>query len=325
MAKLLTPQRAAEISGAVWMPWIKLTSLGGHFVFKLQRSLDLVLEGQEYIPDEPCIVASNHTHNYDFLPLRYLFYHQKSALVSTWIKARAWQNPLMINYLSYTGNIPLASRGYVISGDFKQVFGRKPTNEEYRALRDHLDQDVDLPNGEVFERLQNEKRQVLGIDYTPSTSSYREVIELCFRHFMESSLEVAERAVNNGLYQHINPQGTRSSRLTDGRPGVIHVAAKLKRPILPVSILGMREAMPNQGVKSAGGQVIVKCGEPYLPKLDDLSSTYRPFFVNATEDQKIIDRELNILMSKINQLCDENYCMQDGYESDGKQGVARFL
>ena len=325
MGQLLTPEKAKSMSGAIWLPWVSLTSLGGHLVFKLQRSLKLKLEGLEHIPDQPCIVATNHTHNYDFLPLRYLFYHQKGVSLSTWIKARAWQNPLLINYLSYTGNVPLASRGYVLSGDFKQVFQRKPSEEEYRALRNHLDKGTPLPEGEVFDRLQQEARSILGIDFNPSSSSYRDCIDLCFREFMESTLVVAEKAVKNGLYQHINPQGTRSSRLTDGRPGAIHVAARLNLPILPVSILGMREAMPNQGIRSAGGTILVKCGEPYLPSLEDLSSGYRPFFVKEESDQQIIDRELSVLMSKINELCDERYCMQEGYKSDGKQGVARFL
>ena len=116
-------------------------------------------------------------------------------MLSTWIKARAWQNPVMINYLSYTGNVPLASRGYVISGDFKQLFGRKPSNDEYRALRDHLDEGSPLPEGEVFDQLQNQARSILGEDYSPSQSTYRQAIESCFKQFMESSLIVAERLI----------------------------------------------------------------------------------------------------------------------------------
>ena len=325
MTNLLTPQRAREIPGSIWQPWVTITSCLGDAVFGLQRSLNLQVEGLENLPDHPCIVATNHTHNYDFLPLRYLFYKHRKVLLSTWIKARAWQNPMMINYLSYTGNVPLASRGYVISGDFKQVFGRKPSDEEYRVLRDHLDEGSPLPEGEVFNQLQNQTRPILGEVYSPSQSNYREAIESCFRQFMESSLIVAERAVQSGLYQHINPQGTRSSRLTDGRPGVIHAAARLQLPILPVSILGMREALPNEGLKSTGGTVMVRCGEPYLPNFSGLSETYKPFFVGQEQDQVIIQNTLDELMLRINDLCDEQYCMQDGYVSDGKQGVARFL
>ena len=322
---LLTPKQTLNISGSVWQPWVNMTSWLGDGVFGLQRSLKLELEGMEHIPDQPCIVATNHTHNYDFLPLRYLFYKRRKAMLSTWIKARAWQNPIMIKYLSYTGNVPLASRGYVISGDFKQLFGRKPSDHEYRALRNHIDEGNPLPTGEVFDQIQNQARSILGEVYSPSQSNYREAIDSCFRQFMESSLVVAERAVQSGLHQHINPQGTRSSRLTDGRPGVIHAAARLKLPILPVSILGMREALPNEGLKSAGGTIVVKCAEPYLPNLDGLSDTYEPFFVSQESDQTIIQHALDKLMFKINELCDDHYCMQDGYVSDGKQGVSRFL
>ena len=58
---------------------------------------------------------------------------------------------------------------------------------------------------------------MFGGQYSPSQSSYREAVESCFREFMEASLVVAERAVQSGLHQHINPQGTRSGRLTDGQ------------------------------------------------------------------------------------------------------------
>lgn len=325
MSKLLTPQRALKITGKSRAPWVGLTSLLGHGVFGLQRSLKLKFEGTTWIPDSPCIIATNHTHNYDFLPLRYLFYHQQGILMSTWIKARAWQHPTMMHYLSNTGNVPLASRGYILSADFRALIGRKPSDQEYRALRDHLDHGVELPDEEVFQRLSEHKREILGLQFTPTEHSYREMIELCFEEFMESTLTVAERAVHFGHFQHLNPQGTRSSRLTEGRPGTIHIASRLNLPILPVAVLGMREAMPNQGLKSAGGEVIVRCGEPYMPSLSELSESYRPFFVEQSSDQEIIDRELKTLMQKINALCDERYCMRQDYVTDGKVGVDRFL
>ena len=109
------------------------------------------------------------------------------------------------------------------------------------------------------------------------------------------------------------------------KPGVIHAAARLKLPILPVSILGMREALPNEGLKSAGGKIVVRCGKPYLPKLDSLSDAYQPFIAGQESDQVLIQAALDDLMIQINDLCDEHYCMQEGYVSDGKQGVARFL
>ena len=192
-------------------------------------------------------------------------------MLSTWIKARAWQNPALRYFLGNSGNIPLASRGYIISGDFQQLLGRKPSDEEYRALRDHLDQGAPLPDGEVFERLQNQRRSLFGSPFNPSERSYREALEQSFGAFMESSLIVAERAVQNGHFPQVNPQGSRSSRITRGKPGAIHIVASLKLPILPVSVLGMRSAMPNQGLRSRGGEIVVRCGEPYRPALEGLS------------------------------------------------------
>ena len=325
MANLLTPTQARLMSGKASMPWIHLTALGGKLVFGLQPSLKLELDGVDLIPDYPCIVATNHTHNYDFLPLRYLFFQRKNIQLSTWIKARAWQGKALIHYLSKTANVPIASRGYVISGDFMKLIGRKPTDQEYRVLRDHLDQGAPLPDGEVFERLQQSPRDIFDTPFSPTQHSYRDAVEACFMEFMDASLEVAQRVLDAGGFQHVNPQGTRSSRLTMGKPGVMHIAAALQVPILPVTILGMRSALPNQGLKSSGGTIVVKCGTPYRPDLSCLSTTYRPFAVPDGQDQAVIDRALIELMERLNELCDEEHGMRDDYISDGKTGVARFL
>ena len=40
-------------------------------------------------------------------------------------------------------------------GRLSGLIGRKPSDEEYRALRTHLDEGSPLPDDEVFNQLQN--------------------------------------------------------------------------------------------------------------------------------------------------------------------------
>ena len=68
MSELLTPQRARTYPGKFRRSWIRPTSMLSTCVFHWQRGLTLRLENKENIPNEPCLVTTNHTHNYDFYP-----------------------------------------------------------------------------------------------------------------------------------------------------------------------------------------------------------------------------------------------------------------
>src|SRR5690554_3441409 len=133
--------------------WSFLGARAAGLSFALAGRTKLVLEGEENLPTAPVLFAPNHSHKYDFLPLRYLLNKRKNMHLVTWIKSRAFKDPVMAKVLGKMGNIPLSSRGYLISADFEKVVGRRPSEQEYRHLRAHVDDAVVLPAGEVFAKI----------------------------------------------------------------------------------------------------------------------------------------------------------------------------
>jgi len=73
--------------------------------------------------------------------------------------------------LAHCGVIPLAARGYVLLVDAERVAGRRLTEAEHRACRDHIDRGVPLPPGEPFDALQSRARDALGLPIGPSRAA----------------------------------------------------------------------------------------------------------------------------------------------------------
>ena len=86
-------------------------------LFAMPPGAKIEIEGVENLPAGPVIISPNHTHKFDFLPLRCALLHRDLQLM-TWIKARDYKHPAMRWILGKGGNIPLASRGFLIASDF---------------------------------------------------------------------------------------------------------------------------------------------------------------------------------------------------------------
>jgi 1-acyl-sn-glycerol-3-phosphate acyltransferase len=315
-----------QIHGAARPRWVWTACKLTQALFGPPRSVRVEFEGLDNLPAGPVIVAANHTHTYDFLPLRAFLFLRHHLFGSSWVKARAWQNPVERYLFSRTGNVPLVSKGYVLAADFLRLVGRRPTEAEYRALRNHLDRGDALPDDAVYAQVQDAERHILGWSFTPSTSTYRDAIRDCFFEMMQVSLRIARESCEAGQFQHINPQGARSSRLTEGKPGVIHASRALDLAIVPTAILGMTETFPNHGLKTRGGAITIRFGEPYTPDLDALPESYRPFDPRITAAcGALLQQRTTELMGKIDALCSEAYRFRSDFVCDATSGTARFL
>jgi len=324
--RLLTLDAMRNISGVSGHTWVWVTARMTQLLLGPPRRVRVELEGLENLPDGPVIFAANHTHTYDFLPLRIYLYLRRGLFGSTWIKARAWQNPVEKFYFSRTGNVPLGSKGYVLAADFKRHLGRRPSEAEYRVLRRHLDAGTPLPDEPLYESLMNTPREILGRGFQPSTSTYRDAVLDCFFEMMQISLRIARESRDAGQYQHINPQGARSSRLTEGKTGVMHASRALNLAIVPTAICGMKESLPNEGLKSNGGTILIRFGTPYMPELDGLPADYRPFDPRTEGAVRpLFEAQTAALMTKIDALCTPAYRYQADFVSDATSGTARFL
>ncbi len=303
--------------------WTRTTCALADALFLVPRRTRIVFEGLENIPDEPAVIAPNHTHKFDFLPIRSQLLTKHGIEMATWIKARDYQSGAMALFFDQTGNIPLVSRGYIIAADFKAVHGRKPTEDEYRSLRAWVDEVGPQPAGEVFRTLFETSRDVLGLPFD-ATGSYDENMRGIYATFMDETLGLAGRVRDAGYHQQIYPQGATSSQLTPGKTGAVQAALALDLPIVPVGMSGCREVFVGDSPLARGGEVIIRFGEPVsvAGAIDDVRA-FQPDW--ETEHDEVLRTLTDDLMHRIADLVEPHYSWADDAFSDGKRGIKRFF
>ncbi len=286
---------------------------------------DVRVEGAEHLPTTPALLACNSTHRFDPLTFRValLDLGHDAATVS---KGKNWHDPATAWFAAVLGALPLVSRGYLITMDFMSVVGRRPEPAEYRALRDHLDGGDSLPAGAPFDQLLRADRAVLGFQLNLGQRSYRAAMLDAYASYQAVFLRQAGEVVRSGRHIHMYPQGTVSSRLSEGRIGAVQVAAALRIPVVPVGICGAATAfrsasnpLPRRGV------VTVKLGEPYHLPEGALPPDFRAFDpVHEEANRSVLQRLTGDLMERINALVEPGASWSVDRASDGKQGTHRF-
>ena len=284
------------------------------------------LEGT--IPDlrEPVLLAMNHSHYYDFMPSRHALWRQLGFKSITFTKARAYQNRLEGLFVKGIGNVPLVSRGYLISADFAVVHGRKPSEEEYRLVREHVDRGRALPSTPAFERLLSEPRDMLDVPFDPRVSSYRDALNARYFEAMQVSVGQARRVIDAGVCLHIYPQGLYSTRLSRGRIGTVQFALALDIPIVPVGFSGMNELFATANmVPRRAGTLTMRFGQPRRVHGEEFAD-FVPF--DPAHEQRVraaLERETDALMDAINELLEPSYQWGEDRAGNGRVGVSRFF
>lgn len=307
--------------------------------FKLPPQVKIDFEGFENLPDEPVIFALNHTDRYNYWPFQYQLWRSLDRYTATWVKGKYYENALMGRFMEMTNNIPTVSRGYLISRDFQATCERKPTGEEYRALRDAVDAaaDVDATSSAdpsalaklVPAPILEKPRNVLGVAFSPKTEDYPTYINRLFGRMMRRFVELNVEAQRKGLDLLIFPQGTRSIRLSRGRIGMAQMALYLKMPVVPVGCNGSDKVYAGNSPVGSGGHIIYRAGEPiYYEDMAEfhINAPFEPFTPEAESlhrdaFQGYVDR----VMERINDLLDPPYQFADDLQSDGVRGENRFL
>lgn len=295
-------------------------------VWLMQNVYGRVTTVMEPLPDpgEPVLFAMNHTHKFDFAQSKAALYNRAGVVTVSYTKTRAYQNRLQGAYINRSGNIPITSRGYLISADFAVLHDRAPEEEEYRMLRTHIDEGSDLPDTPTLRAVLSRPRDMLGKRFEPSRSTYRQAIEACYVEAMAACLSLSRQVVLAGHSLHIYPQGVFSTRLTPGRIGAVQLAAGLDIPIVPMGCSGMNAAFPFNSMVPHGGRVKLCFGEPYRINRPELDG-FEPFVpVSERRLRPVLEEETGKLMHKINGLLDE-HCTWGDAEGDGIKGVARFF
>jgi hypothetical protein len=260
----------------------------------------------------------------------------KERYITVWVKGKYYENPFVGAFMELTSNLPTVSRGYIISKDFTLTMGRRPSDAEYHTLRTLVDsaaapdQDpsaVDI--SEIPPNLFDTKRNILGVDFDPSQQSYATGINAVFDAMMRQFVKLNEESFALGLDLLVFPQGTRSIRLPKGRIGMMEVALRYQKAIVPIGCNGCDLVYTGSLPIAKKGTIVYRIGEPIT--YDDLSEfhidePYEPFTAEAEHAHRDkFQGAVDVVMNRINDLLDPQYQFSDDLESTGVRGTSRFI
>jgi 1-acyl-sn-glycerol-3-phosphate acyltransferase len=284
--------------------------------YNIFSRVKIEIEGSENIPtDDTVIFAMNHTDRYNYWPFQYKMWRMRRGYpkTTTWVKGDYYKNPFLAKFFDWTNNIPVPSRGYLISEDFKNVVKEKISKFEYRILRDLVDGKKRLT--EISEGITENMKSVLEYPRTLLSDikiPYIEYIERYYRQMMEKVADVNFQALfKKRLNVIIFPEGTRSDRLGSGKTGISHLALKSNKRVVPVGCNGTIKIYPGNAPWAKSGRVVYRVGEPIDPKEiigKSISTEFVPFSKEAEERFKDEFHRFALhVMEKINSLLDDEY------------------
>jgi hypothetical protein len=207
-----------------------------------------------------------------------------------------------------TSNIPLSSRGYVLSTQFKEAFNRGPTSDEYRFLRNLLDEKIEISE-ECLLQTTPECRQFL----SPSPIQRLHGIEKYFNNLCEEVVRLNQKALSLGHHILVFPQGTRSKKMTKGHVGIAQMTQKLGIDIIPVGCNGSDKCYPGNSPFAKGGKITYRVGKPIRIDGDEIgqyriNEEFIPFSKVAEQSYGQRFRSItDVVMSRINELLDDEY------------------
>lgn len=308
-------------------PGVERAVAAGWSALERATSTHLQIENIEALPDKPVLLATNSTQKYDFMPLR-VELRRRGIRAVTVTKGKNYHQPLMGWLLGRVGVVPIASRGYLLLVDFVQTAGRRPSEDEYRRMRAHLDDDEPLPPTPAFHALQSTRRELLGYPVDPGHESWSVALRRIYSEVMQQTLRLCREAVNAGCHVQMYPEGTVSSRLGQGRIGAVQLAWTLGLPLLPVGLSGMRDAFVGQGLRlrRGGAKVTARFGAAYALRKDFLPRDFRPFDPDHERRHRatLLDATAQ-LMDRLDLLLDADCRRAEGFVPDGTHGTRRFL
>ncbi len=299
--------------------------------YNFPRATEIILEGIGNIPDDrPVFFAMNHTDRYNYWPFQYQMYRQGlPRFTTTWVKGKYYENAIMARFFDATNNIPVPSRGYVITTEYRRLMKKPPSGDAYRVLRDIVDGKslpditaLDVETREVVERFGEGER-------ARDTATFRARFDAYFDAMMREVVRLNRAALftyeNNVL---VFPEGTRSLRLQRGFTGLMQMAQHVNVDIVCVGSNGADKAYPGNSPFSKGGRIVYRIAPPLSldgPELGPyrVREEFTPFTRQATEQHgDKLEAATQVMMARISELLDPEYRAGEGTNT---QGNARFI
>ncbi|MCS6914855.1 MAG: lysophospholipid acyltransferase family protein [Myxococcales bacterium] len=289
------------------------------------RRTHIVLEGAEHLPRGGAILIMNHTDRYNYWPLQYKLWRLGLGFTATWVKGKYYEHPLLAWFMDATNNIPVPSKGYLLSKDFSALHRRLPDPTEYAALRRIADGHT-VPEAEVPPAV----RALLEAPCPDVPSGrYLDGLRARYAAMMRCVVALSRQALEMGLHLLIFPEGTRSRRLGRGRTGAAQMALYTRAPVVPVGCNGSDLCYPGDSPLSRGGVITYRIGAPMRADGElapfQIPVPFEPFTPSAEPHQATFQRLTDLFMDRINALLDPPYQYDPDAPPDEPRGAERFL
>ena len=308
--------------------------------FSFLRKTRVIIENPDRIPqDRAVIFAMNHTNIYNYVPFLYQLFQAYKAdptrpfpSFALWAKAHFFHHPLAGKFLAAANVIPLPSRGYLLSKDFKDTCKRLPDDREYRLLRDLADGDLSLDK--FFAQANDDLKRFVTTphgEFHPQLQPYDQFVESLYNELMGLVAQISQDAL---LKQRISllifPEGGISICLRQGQIGLAQIALKTGAPVVPIGANGLDKLYPGMLPFSRGGQALYRVGRP-LSTADDLApfvtdELFTPF--TQVAKAKFGDHfraATDLVMDRLNALLDPPYQFSPNAPPLERQGARRFV
>ena len=284
--------------------------------YYLTNKVKIRIENPENIPkDETVIFAMNHTDRYNCWPFQYKMFMAKKGypMTTTWVKGNYYNNTFMAKFFEWTNNIPVPSRGYIISEDFKDIIKERISKVEYRMLKDLVEGKKKLK--EISNEITENLKTVLEYPRTRLETveiPYAEYVEKYYRLLMAKVAEANFQALfKKRLNVIVFPEGTRSTRLGSGKTGISHLALKSNKKVVPVGCNGSEMVYPGNSPWAKSGKIVYRIGKPIDPREiigREIDKEFVPFSKEAEVTFKDEFHEFALhVMEKINALLDDEF------------------
>ncbi|MGV7927298.1 MAG: lysophospholipid acyltransferase family protein [Spirochaetota bacterium] len=284
--------------------------------YNLFSKVTINIENIENLPKkETVIIAMNHTDRYNYWPLQYKLWRIGGFPYTTvWVKGKYFGNAVLKRFFAWANTFPVPSKGYFIEEFFKKTFNRKITFEEYRIIKDFIDNRLHF--SDAFARASVEVRELLSDGWqriARTGESFAHFIENYYAAAMERVAEISKSALfDKGLNIIIFPEGTRSLTLSEGRTGIAQLALNTGKTIVPIGCNNSERVYPGNLPFAKSGTITYRVGEPLRADGELREFAIREKFRLFSKVSQECYREnfeavTALVMERIHRLLDERY------------------
>ncbi len=267
------------------------------------KRVNIRFEGEDNVPkDEPVIFAMNHTDRYNYWPFQYKLWRsskfKKHQYTAVWVKTKYYSNKISSKFFDMCNGIPVSSKKDFIRGLFLGQFGVRLLNNDYSIIKDYANDMLDKE--ESLDKVKGDHKNIEFI------LNHAKEISIYHKRMMEKVGEISVEALGKGLNLIIFPEGTRSTKLDQGRTSIAQLALHSKHCVIPIGCSGSDLVYDSNYPFANSGEIIYRIGEPIRTNhnLDSFKMFSTEF---QREFKELFEKTTMIIMNAIKELVYDKY------------------